>query len=144
VAKGYIYFALDNRGSENRGVDFGSAIWHAMGTVEVEDQLAGAAVAEDAAYVDPKIATVRLVLWRLHDAQDARSASRRLGGGHRGAPVTKWELYDTAYTERYLGNPRQVQVYKAAGALDKPADQRSAAAGPRHGRRQRGLREPRR
>jgi dipeptidyl-peptidase-4 len=22
-----------------------------------------------------------------------------------GAPVTKWELYDTAYTERYLGNP---------------------------------------
>ena len=21
------------------------------------------------------------------------------------APVTKWELYDTAYTERYLGDP---------------------------------------
>jgi dipeptidyl-peptidase-4 len=25
--------------------------------------------------------------------------------GIAGAPVTKWELYDTHYTERYLGNP---------------------------------------
>lgn len=25
--------------------------------------------------------------------------------GIAGAPVTRWELYDTAYTERYLGNP---------------------------------------
>jgi dipeptidyl-peptidase-4 len=54
VAKGYIYFALDNRGSENRGVDFGSAIWHAMGTVEVEDQLAGAQWLKQQPYVDPK------------------------------------------------------------------------------------------
>jgi dipeptidyl-peptidase-4 len=42
VAKGYIYFELDNRGSPNRGVDFESAIWHAMGTIEVSDQLDGA------------------------------------------------------------------------------------------------------
>ena len=27
--------------------------------------------------------------------------------GIAGAPVTKWELYDTAYTERYLGDPRK-------------------------------------
>jgi dipeptidyl-peptidase-4 len=42
VAKGYIYFELDNRGSPNRGVDFESAIWHAMGSIEVSDQLDGA------------------------------------------------------------------------------------------------------
>jgi dipeptidyl-peptidase-4 len=42
VAKGYIYFEIDNRGSANRGVDYESQIWHAMGTVEVDDQIAGA------------------------------------------------------------------------------------------------------
>ena len=26
-----------------------------------------------------------------------------------GAPVTKWELYDTAYTERYMGTPRSMR-----------------------------------
>ena len=28
--------------------------------------------------------------------------------GVAGAPVTRWELYDTFYTERYLGNPRPI------------------------------------
>ena len=27
--------------------------------------------------------------------------------GIAGAPVTQWELYDTAYTERYMGDPRK-------------------------------------
>ena len=26
--------------------------------------------------------------------------------GIAGAPVTKWELYDTHYTERYMGTPQ--------------------------------------
>ena len=43
VAKGYIYFEIDNRGSANRGVAFESQINRAMGSVEVADQLAGAA-----------------------------------------------------------------------------------------------------
>ena len=34
------------------------------------------------------------------------------------APVTKWELYDTHYTERYLGDPRtEPKVYAQSGAL---------------------------
>jgi dipeptidyl-peptidase-4 len=34
------------------------------------------------------------------------------------APVTKWELYDTHYTERYLGDPRKVpEVYAKSNAL---------------------------
>jgi dipeptidyl-peptidase-4 len=34
------------------------------------------------------------------------------------APVTKWELYDTAYTERYLGNPKaEPAVYAKSNAL---------------------------
>ena len=35
------------------------------------------------------------------------------------APVTRWELYDTFYTERYLGNPRtDPRPYQSSDALD--------------------------
>ncbi len=121
VAKGYIYFALDNRGSENRGVDFGSKIWHAMGTVEVEDQLAGAQWLKTQPYVDP--ARVSTFGWSYGGYMTVKMLEAHPGvwaAGIAVAPVTKWELYDTAYTERYLGNPRQVpEVYKAAGALER-------------------------
>jgi dipeptidyl-peptidase-4 len=120
VARGYIYFALDNRGSENRGVDFGSAIWHAMGTVEVEDQLAGARWLKQQAYVDPK--RVSTFGWSYGGYMTLKMLEAHPGvwaAGISVAPVTKWELYDTAYTERYLGNPKvDPQVYKAAGALE--------------------------
>src|SRR3546814_2225500 len=39
VSKGWIYFQIDNRGSANRGRAFEDQIYHAMGTVEVEDQM---------------------------------------------------------------------------------------------------------
>ncbi|HBM73091.1 MAG TPA: hypothetical protein DD436_10795, partial [Erythrobacter sp.] len=42
VDRGYIWFALDNRGSNYRGVAFEQPIYRAMGGVEVRDQKAGA------------------------------------------------------------------------------------------------------
>jgi dipeptidyl-peptidase-4 len=39
------------------------------------------------------------------------------------APVTKWELYDTHYTERYLGDPRtDVASYQSSDALADAAN----------------------
>jgi dipeptidyl-peptidase-4 len=40
--------------------------------------------------------------------------------GIAGAPVTRWELYDTHYTERYMGDPRAVpEAYARASAIDE-------------------------
>lgn len=120
VAKGYIYFEIDNRGSANRGVDYESQIHHAMGTVEVADQLAGARYLAGLPFVDAKkIATYG---WSYGGYMTLKMLAANPGvyaAGISGAPVTKWELYDTHYTERYLGDPRQVpQVYAASDAID--------------------------
>jgi dipeptidyl-peptidase-4 len=39
-----------------------------------------------------------------------------------GAPVTEWRFYDTAYTERYLGNPNDDDApYEATSLLNRAA-----------------------
>ena len=121
VAKGYIYFELDNRGSPNRGVDFESKIWHAMGSIEVSDQLDGAKFLKTLPYVDgKKIATYG---WSYGGYMTLKMLSADQGvyaAGIAGAPVTDWRLYDTYYTERYMGDPRtDAAAYEASGVLGK-------------------------
>ena len=123
VARGYIFFKLDNRGSDNRGVAFESSIYRAMGGVEVEDQKAGALFLGGLPYVDGgRIATYG---WSYGGYMTLKMLAADQGlyaAGISGAPVTKWELYDTHYTERYLGDPiREPQVYAGSNALAEAA-----------------------
>lgn len=120
VDRGYIYFQLDGRGSANRGVAFESQIRQAMGSVEVEDQRAGTAFLKSLGYVDPaKIATYGWSYGGYLTLKMLAADQGLYAAGIAGAPVTKWELYDTHYTERYLGDPRQVpEAYRKAGAID--------------------------
>jgi dipeptidyl-peptidase 4 len=46
------------------------------------------------------------------------AAPGTFAAGVAGAPVTRWELYDTHYTERYLGNPATDPApYRTSGAI---------------------------
>ncbi|MFX8036116.1 prolyl oligopeptidase family serine peptidase, partial [Acinetobacter baumannii] len=84
--------------------------------VEVEDQLAGIDFLKSQAFVDP--ARVATFGWSYGGYMTLKMLQARPGAVAAGiavAPVTKWELYDTTYTERYLGDPRQVpEVYARA------------------------------
>ncbi|HEY0086302.1 MAG TPA: S9 family peptidase [Allosphingosinicella sp.] len=128
VDKGWIVFSVDNRGTPRRGRGFADQLYLKLGGVEVEDQLAGVKWLKAQNYVDPgKVAVYGwsyggyMVLRLLEAAPGAFTA------GVAGAPVTKWELYDTHYTERYLGNPaKDPKPYEAssvltgAGKIDDP------------------------
>jgi len=106
--KGYIVFALDNRGSAGRGHLFEEPIHFRLGAQEMSDQRDGAAYLKSLPYVDAN----RIGIWgwsygghmTLHamfeDPEDFKV-------GFAGGPVTDWYYYDTIYTERYLGLPQK-------------------------------------
>ena len=49
--------------------------------------------------------------------------------GVSGAPVTKWGLYDTHYTERYLGNPaKDPAPYQAADVIEDASNEMPSRA----------------
>ena len=119
VDAGYIWFELDNRGSANRGVAFEQPLYRAMGGVEVDDQREGAKFLKTLDFVDP--AKIALYGWSYGGYMTLKQLQADPGlyaAGISGAPVTRWELYDTHYTERFMGDPREVpEAYERASAI---------------------------
>lgn len=121
--KGWTVFSIDNRGTPDRGKAFEDPIYKAMGGVEVSDQLAGLAWLKRQPFVDPD--RVAVYGWSYGGYMTLRlleAAPGQFAAGVSGAPVTRWDLYDTHYTERYLGNPAQDAVpYQRSDALPNAA-----------------------
>lgn len=123
VDRGYIWFVIDNRGAANRGKAFEDHLYQSMGSVEVLDQLAGAAYLKSLDFVDPaRIATYGWSYGGYMTLKMLQAAPGTFAAGIAGAPVSKWELYDTHYTERYMGDPRQVpDAYTKADTVQDAA-----------------------
>ncbi|MET0248099.1 MAG: S9 family peptidase [Sphingobium sp.] len=121
VDKGWIVYAIDNRGTPDRGKAFEDQLYRAMGTVEVADQIAGVEWLKGQPFVDPaRIVTYGWSYGGYLSLKLAKKAPGTFAAIVAGAPVTKWELYDTHYTERYLGKPQdQPSAYPAADALEE-------------------------
>ncbi|TPG43056.1 S9 family peptidase [Sphingomonas koreensis] len=119
VGQGYVYFEIDNRGATNRGTKFEDAIYHAMGTVEVADQLKGLDFLKAQPFVDPtKITTFGWSYGGYMTLKLLEKSRHVYAAGVAVAPVTDWTLYDTHYTERYMGDPTKIPAaYTASGAL---------------------------
>lgn len=121
--KGYIVFTLDNRGSYGRGHAFETPIYHQFGKVELEDQLAGANYLKSLPYIDGSRIGIfgwsyggTMTLVAMFNAPDVFKA------GVSVAPVTDWRLYDTAYTERYMGRPQDnPDGYKSSSPVNQAA-----------------------
>jgi dipeptidyl-peptidase 4 len=103
---GFVVFTLDNRGSGFRGNAFESPIAGRLGKIEIEDQLRGVEFLRTQPYVDPD--RIGIMGWSYGGYMTlmAMTSSDVFRAGVAGAPVTDWSLYDTHYTERYLGMPQ--------------------------------------
>ena len=117
--QGYVVFSLDNRGTPRRGAAFGGALYGRQGTVEVDDQRAGVAWLRQQPWVDP--ARIAVYGWSNGGYMTLMLLGKAPGDyacGIAGAPVTDWALYDTHYTERYMGLPAQnVDGYREASVF---------------------------
>jgi len=105
---GYVVFQLDNRGAGGRGRAFAEPLYHRLGGVEVADQLKGVAWLKSQPFVDP--ARIGVFGWSYGGYMTLMLLGQSPGtfkAGIAGAPVTDFRLYDTHYTERYLGTPAE-------------------------------------
>lgn len=106
VAHGFLVMRVDNRGSARRGVAFESAVDRNLGELEVRDQVE--AVHQLASLGIGDQARVGIYGWSYGGYLTAMAlvkAPDLFRAGVAGAPVTSWDGYDTAYTERYMGTP---------------------------------------
>ncbi|HEU5198512.1 MAG TPA: S9 family peptidase, partial [Ktedonobacterales bacterium] len=115
---GFLVFKLDNRGSARRGLVFEGAIKHRMGTVEVDDQVDGVRWLVEQGLADP--ARVGVTGWSYGGYMSLMCLAKTpdiFKVAVAGAPVTSWDGYDTAYTERYMGTPQTNPAGYAEGSV---------------------------
>ena len=109
--EGFAIFSLDNRGSPNRGRKFSTVTRLQFGGVELKDQIAGL----DQLYAQfPQLDKERTAIWGWSNGASmtlyALTHSDRFKAGIAVAPVTSWHNYDSIYTERYMGLPKDNPV----------------------------------
>lgn len=118
--QGFVVFRLDNRGSGRRERQFTDVLYNNLGKHEVEDQVAGIDWLSKQSFVDPK--RVGVFGWSYGGFMTLRllsAASDKIAMGVSVAPVTDWALYDTHYTERYVGGTPKgdPEAYKRSGVF---------------------------
>jgi dipeptidyl-peptidase 4 len=122
--QGFAVVVADGRGTPGRGTEWEKAIHRDLATPVLEDQVdALHAVAE--ANPDLDLDRVAIRGWSFGGYLAALAVLRRPDVFHAavaGAPVTDWRLYDTHYTERYLGQPGEdEEAYRRSSLLEDAA-----------------------
>ncbi|XP_077968391.1 dipeptidyl peptidase 9-like [Styela clava] len=123
AALGYAVVTIDGRGSAHRGLAFEGAVKNKLGQIEIEDQVEGL---QKAAEIFDCIDLKRVAIhgWSYGGYLSLMGLAQRpdvFKMAIAGAPVTSWELYDTAYTERYLGTPKSNPEGYSKGSVVKSA-----------------------
>ncbi|MCR5512633.1 MAG: S9 family peptidase [Prevotella sp.] len=119
--KGYVLFILDNRGSENRGLEFEQATFRQLGQIEMQDQMKGVEYLKSLPYVDADrmgihgwsfggFMTISLML----------NYPEVFKVGVAGGPVIDWKWYEVMYGERYMDTPQtNPEGYQKASLINK-------------------------
>jgi len=116
---GFAVLVVDGRGTGGRGPAWDRAVRDDFAGATLADQVDGLHAAAEQ-YPDLDLTRVAIRGWSYGGYLSALAVLRRPDVFHAavvGAPVTEWKLYDTCYTERYLGHPDQQPEIYAANSL---------------------------
>jgi dipeptidyl-peptidase-4 len=122
LQQGWAVFQVEGRGTPDRGTAFEAPIHLRLGFPEVDDQMAALGWLKAQPGIDP--GRVAIYGWSYGGYMVQRLLTKHPGAfaaGVSGAPVTDWRLYDTHYTERYLGNPARDSAPYEAGDVTRDA-----------------------
>lgn len=127
--EGFAVVVIDNRGTPGITPGFDKAIHRRLADVILADQVDGlTALAEK--HQDLDLSRVAIRGWSFGGWLAGLAVLSRPDVYHVavcGAPVTDWRLYDTAYTERYLGLPDDAPEIYAHNSLIELADEAPAS-----------------
>lgn len=107
VQQGNIVVCIDPRGTGRRGRDFRHSTYGEMGKYETEDQIAAARWLGKQSYVDAS--RIGIFGWSYGGFMSSLCITKGADVFKCAiavAPVTNWRYYDTIYTERYMGLPK--------------------------------------
>ena len=130
--QGFAVVIADGRGTPGRGPEWERAVAGDLASPVLEDQIDALRDAA-ARFADLDTGRVAIRGWSFGGYLAALAVLRRPDVFHAaiaGAPVTDWHLYDTHYTERYLGFPdRDEENYERSSLIsllsrgdDRPPD----------------------
>ena len=105
--KGYLVVCVDPRGTGHRGQEFRHCTYGQLGRYETEDQIASAKWLAQQPYVDG----TRIGIWGWSYGGYMSSLCITKGAdifkaAIAVAPVSNWRYYDSIYTERFMGLPK--------------------------------------
>ncbi|XP_063905183.1 inactive dipeptidyl peptidase 10 isoform X2 [Zophobas morio] len=118
--KDFIIAQIDGRGSGGQGHSLLHKVYYKLGSVEVADQLEVTEYLRDTLhFIDKR----RVAVWGWSyggfvAALALASPKSVFRCAIAVAPVTNWKLYDSAYTERYMGLPNVTDNYKGYDEAD--------------------------
>jgi len=102
--QGYVVVGLNNRGSNNYGRDFMEVVYRNLGTWEANDFAEAARYLETLPYIDGgRMAIVGTSYGGYSTVYTMAMHPDVFAVGIANSPGTDWRLYDTIYTERYMG-----------------------------------------
>jgi len=101
--KGYIVYVQDNRGTENRGIEYEQAIHRHCGQVEMADQMEGINMLKSLPYVDAdRIGVHGWSYGGFMTISLMTNYPEVFKVGVAGGPVIDWKWYEVMYGERYM------------------------------------------
>ncbi|MCR5003642.1 MAG: DPP IV N-terminal domain-containing protein, partial [Bacteroidales bacterium] len=122
--RGYIVYVQDNRGTENRGLEFEQAIHRQCGQAEMADQMVGVEMLKSLPYVDAsRIGVHGWSYGGFMTISLMTNYPETFKVGVAGGPVIDWKWYEVMYGERYMETPdSNPEGYEKTSLINKAAD----------------------